>query len=81
MDRNSGTESRHGVPVPSYRGYYVSNMRDGRGVYKWSDGQVYDGEWRANNRHGRGVHTFADGRRYAGQWKDGLIEGKGVFTW
>jgi hypothetical protein len=29
----------------SYKGMYIDDNREGRGIYRWRDGRVYDGEF------------------------------------
>ena len=40
----------------------------GKGVYKWADGRVYEGEFVNDKRNGFGIYTWTDGRRYEGNW-------------
>lgn len=42
----------------------------GRGVFKFSNGDMYDGDWKDNYMHGRGIFKYADGSSYEGEWKD-----------
>jgi hypothetical protein len=46
-------------------------MRDGYGVYTFSDGSTYSGQWKADKMHGKGVYTTKGGRTYEGQWNNG----------
>ena len=41
---------------------------DGKGVHKWNDGRIYDGEYLAGKKHGYGKYTWSDGRKYDGNW-------------
>ena len=34
---------------------HIYNKRDGKGVYKWSNGDVYDGDWKDNRPNGQGT--------------------------
>ena len=44
----------------------------GRGVYRYADGAVYEGEFKDGKKHGRGVYRSANGSiAHDGQWKDG----------
>merc|ERR1719424_2381538 len=76
-----------------YEGEYnAAGEREGRGVERYADGNVYDGEWKADKkeglgvfrlasaageREGRGVVRYASGNVYEGEWKAGLPEGRG----
>ena len=42
----------------------------GRGVFKFANGDMYDGDWKDNYMHGRGFFKYADGSSYEGEWKD-----------
>jgi len=52
---------------------------DGFGVYKYSDGERYEGEWKDDNWHGRGKLTSADGRVREGNWLDHKRDGEHIF--
>ena len=46
-----------------YRGETNSDDdRHGRGVHKFSNGDLYDGEWENDEMCGRGIFTYADGK-------------------
>jgi hypothetical protein len=53
--------------------------REGRGVYRFADGGVYEGEWKGNLQEGRGVMWYASGSVYTGEWSAGTQEGRGLF--
>jgi hypothetical protein len=63
----------------TYVGQVINAVtRHGRGVMKWTDGNMYEGEYRDGKRHGRGCMTWTDGSWYAGEWRDGCQNGRGV---
>lgn len=66
-------------------GYHGAKNKDdepeGKGVYKYPDGSVYDGEWHNGRRHGNGVYTFCNGDVYKGGWEEGYKSGEGVMKW
>lgn len=31
---------------------------DGRGIYKWKDGRIYNGEYKDDKKHGYGIYTW-----------------------
>jgi len=65
-----------------YMGELIDKKRDGQGVCRWEDGNVYDGEWREDKRHGRGKFLIGEtGDEYVGEWKHGKADGYGVMTW
>jgi hypothetical protein len=55
---------------------------DGKGIYNWAHGEVYDGEFVKGVKEGYGVWTGADGiENYIGQWVNSKAEGYGVHVW
>jgi len=52
----------------SYKGEY--NARHGRGVLRYINGDVYEGEFKGNKRNGRGIMRFASGGLYKGEFQD-----------
>ena len=45
----------------------VLGEREGKGVYCYRNGDIYDGEWKKGKKYGYGVYTYADGTRYGVQ--------------
>lgn len=54
-------------------------IRQGAGVYRFANGQTYEGEWSGDLMSGYGVMTFTDGSRFAGRFSNGQPDGPGVF--
>ncbi len=52
--------------------------KDGKGMYEYIDGSVYDGEWRDGKRHGQGEYQDDYGS-YDGAWIDDKQHGKGTY--
>ena len=50
---------------------------DGRGMFTWKDGRVYDGEYKEDIKHGQGMFKWPDGRTWDGQWRNGKQHGSG----
>lgn len=61
-----------------YRGEWMSDRKQGHGVYQFPNGDRYEGEWADDIMSGDGVYLFADGSRYSGQFRRGLRTGAGV---
>jgi hypothetical protein len=38
----------------------------GKGVFKWPDGRVYEGDYFNDKKHGNGKVSWPDGREYEG---------------
>ena len=49
---------------------------NGFGLFRWKDGDSYEGEWRQGVQY-QGVYTAADGGKYEGDWKDDQWTGYG----
>ena len=52
---------------------------EGKGIFKWPDGRVYEGEYKNDKKDGYGEFEWADGRKYKGYWKNGKQHGEGEF--
>ncbi|MCP5501438.1 MAG: hypothetical protein H7A25_16165 [Leptospiraceae bacterium] len=52
---------------------------NGKGLFRYSNGDYYEGEWKNNKANGFGILYYSGGEEYFGQWKDGNAEGVGVF--
>jgi len=56
-------------------------MRNGRGRYRYVNGDIYDGEWLSHVRHGSGQYTYAaNGIVYSGTWENGRRVGTGSIS-
>lgn len=53
----------------------MDGVKDGSGVYYWTDGSRYDGGWLADEMSGNGVFKWADGRTFIGDFKKGVMHG------
>ena len=70
------------VQKGEYEGEYnAAGEREGRGVERYADGNVYDGEFKAGMKDGRGVYRYADGDVYDGEYKADEREGRGVYRY
>ena len=63
-----------------YDGMFSNSVREGKGVYKWSDGRVYEGDYANDHRHGHGHFVYPNGDEYVGSYERGIRCGKGKFT-
>ena len=53
-------------------------QHNGKGLCRYVDGSVYDGEWKDGKRHGQGQYTFANGVLYRGGWESDQMHGQGI---
>lgn len=51
----------------------------GRGNYKFTSGNEYNGEWCNNVMNGFGKMLYADGSSYEGNWENNQMSGEGVY--
>lgn len=54
-------------------------LKQGRGIYHYSNGDKYLGEWFNDLFNGKGVYIFSLGERYEGDLQNGKKQGKGVY--
>ena len=52
----------------------------GKGIYKWPDGNEYEGDYINNIKEGEGIFKWKDGRIFKGKFKNGKPHGKGILT-
>ena len=63
-----------------YNGTYVEgNITNGKGLCKYPNGDVYEGEWKDSKHHGFGIYRFNNGDIYIGQWNEGKRDGTGIY--
>ena len=54
-------------------------MKNGKGVYKYVTGDIYEGSYENDIKCGYGVIEFLNGDKYTGEWKNDLFHGKGKY--
>ena len=62
-----------------YEGGYKDGMREGKGIFRWTDGEYYVGDWVCDQREGYGILYYQNGDKYEGTWKDDKKAGNGLF--
>ena len=45
--------------------------RQGEFIFKFSNGDVYEGNYKNNDKHGYGKMTWSSGQTYLGEWRNG----------
>jgi hypothetical protein len=60
--------------VDRYEGHFFKGLPDGKGIYKWANGSIYDGEWKSGLRDGEGKFVKGDSV-VAGFWKGDKYQG------
>ncbi len=62
------------VGVGTYYGYWENNLRNGEGVFTYSNQDVYSGNWKDGKKHGQGTYVFFQtGMKFVGKWSNGQI--------
>ena len=60
-------------------GEWKNDLRNGKGVEIWKDGERFVGDFINDKREGYGVYYYAGGDRYEGNFKNNKKEGQGVY--
>ena len=50
-------------------GYWENGLRQGKGIFYYSNGSKYEGDWDKDYKHGHGTFTFEDGTEYEGRFE------------
>jgi len=61
-----------------YDGNWKNNIRDGKGVINWKNGNRYEGDFKYDRMEGKGIFYYINGDRYEGDFKYDRIEGWGI---
>ena len=56
----------------------VSGDINGKGTFRWSNGDYYVGEYRDGRRSGKGTYYSANGDKYVGNWVNSNLHGEGT---
>ena len=56
-------------------------MKDGKGLYKFANGDVYDGMFKNDKINGKGLYTWANKIGYKGQFKNNMVEKNGILKY
>lgn len=67
-----------------YEGGWNEHGAHGKGKYRYSGGQINEGDFVDGNRKGFGRITFPNGDIYEGSWREdeqGRLYGEGKYTW
>ena len=62
-----------------YNGEYKKGMKDGNGVYYYSNGEKYEGKFCNGLREGKGIFYWKDGTRWEGYFTNDEMNGEGIF--
>ena len=80
---NLKTKKGKNYKTGKYIGEMANNLAEGKGIFYWKNGDVYEGEWKNGQKDGKGIYYFNNnpwkGDRYEGEWKNDKQEGKGIY--
>jgi len=62
----------------TFEGQMLKGKYNGKGIYKWADGDVYEGQFVHNEPNGKGIFRYVNGDFYEGDVVDGNFHGRGV---
>ena len=61
-----------------YIGEWKDNLRNGKGILYFKNGDKYLGDFINDKANGYGKGIYENGNYYIGEWKNGLMHGKGI---
>ena len=56
-------------------------QKHGFGIYRWSDGSIFEGNFENDLRHGKGKFLWSNGESYDGDYLQDQRTGKGIYSW
>jgi len=62
----------------TYKGQWFHNLKHGKGVFTYQNGDKYEGDWQKGAKHGSGIYTYATKDRYEGQFESNCMHGIGT---
>jgi len=66
---------------PLEDGYIDANGKQGRFIFHFAGGEVFEGNFENSLKNGYGKMTWPDGNVYEGNWENGTQNGYGKITW
>lgn len=65
----------------SYVGHFKNDFREGRGLFRWTNGYIYDGEWKEDKMEGQGKLTTPKGEVISSYFRSNCIMArKGIYV-
>ena len=61
-----------------YVGYVKNKLAEGKGIYYYNNGEIYEGDWKNDKREGKGIYYFNNGDRMMGDYLNNRPVGKHV---
>ena len=60
--------------------HIISDKINGYGVYKYNNGDLYEGDFIEGNRQGLGEYVYLDKTFYRGEWENDKKNGRGIYS-
>lgn len=57
----------------------VKGGKQGMGIYRYSNGNIYNGNWKDDLKNGLGKMNYPNGACYEGEWMKGKKHGEGTY--
>jgi len=67
--------------IPSFAQCDSGDCQWGKSIYKFANGDEYNGYWQAGRMFGRGTYSYHNGDRYTGDFMDDTMNGRGAWYW
>lgn len=64
-----------------FDGELVNGVKEGKGIYYYLNGNIYNGDWRNDQENGGGIMKYLNGHVYDGNWENGKACGKGMMKY
>ena len=56
-----------------YVGRFGDNLRQGHGIFKSADGEIFEGQWEDDRKNGQGPIYYNDGTIKTGFWENNIL--------
>jgi hypothetical protein len=66
------------APANLYAQCRSGNCANGNGLFRFTNGDTYNGTWYNNQPNGKGIYLFSSKERYEGEFVKGKFEGQGI---
>ena len=77
---SEASDNEEKIDVDTYEGEYNADLKkEGRGIFRFTNGDIYEGEFKNDKFEGKGLFRFVNGSTYQGDFKDDKREGRGIF--
>lgn len=64
--------------ISEYKGFFNNNEFEGWGIYKYKNGEVYEGGFKMGFKHGFGKYSYSNNTEFIGYFENDLQSGIGM---